>query len=326
MRFPRLLAVALSALLALQLTGCSKQASSTAQAPAAADASTKTLKFGVAPGPYDRLIRLAMQPQLEAQGYEVSVIEFDDYVQPNEALESGKIDANLMQSITYIDNMVFETGANLQAVTTVPTLGMTLFSLKVKSLNFQDPQVVAALQHAKVGIASDDVIISRALRFCRNLGLITFKEGVAESVVTFSDIDQNPFSLEFVTVKPTKLAYSLDSLTMVLVPGNFSYHATLDFSHALAFEKVREDEKNVIAVRKGDQDLAQLLFNVVRSPEFKQAVERNMVFKPFSRPEWWDEVGNRSQPNQPDLAPAANPEPAVSSAPTETAAAPAPAA
>ena len=58
---------------------------------------TKEVIFGVAPGPYGDMVTKAIKPGLEEKGYQVSVREFTDYIQPNNALANGEIQANLFQ-------------------------------------------------------------------------------------------------------------------------------------------------------------------------------------------------------------------------------------
>ena len=54
------------------------------------------LKVGATPEPHAEMLNL-VAADLKAQGINLKVIEFTDYVTPNEALESGQIDANFFQ-------------------------------------------------------------------------------------------------------------------------------------------------------------------------------------------------------------------------------------
>lgn len=312
MRFLNL--VSALSLVALSLTGCGED-KTTNTAANTENAQSQYLRVGVSPGPFGLMIEKAIAPSLEAQGYKVQVIEFTDYVQPNLALESGDLDANLMQHTAYLNNLVATQGVKIEAVTTVPTLGMGVFSNKVKALpetaGFDDAQK-AALQGGMVGLPNDAVNLARALRLCSKLHLIVLNPSIVdENKISTADIIDNPWGLEFVPMEAAQLSRSLDSLVLAFIPGNYAYAAKLDYSTALGVEEVAEDIKNVVAVHQGEQKLHDLFFNVVRSPEFKQRINDNHTFDQFSRPQWWNEVGaaqaasTESSPAASQSAPAA---------------------
>lgn len=95
----------------------------------------KELKVGVCPGPYGKMLQDTITESLKDKGYELKIIEFTDYVQPDQALDSGEIDANLMQHQAYLDAIVKNQGLKLTSVTAVPTLGMGVFSDKFSKLD-----------------------------------------------------------------------------------------------------------------------------------------------------------------------------------------------
>lgn len=261
---------------------------------------TTHLRVGISPGPFGRMIEQAIAPTLKEQGYTVEIVEFTDYVQPNLALESGDLNANLMQHTAYLNNLVATQGIKIEAVTTVPTLGMGVFSAKVAALpgaDGYDDKQAKALEGGTVGLPNDAVNLARALRLCSNLGLITVKEGIVdENKISTADIAENPHNLNFVPMEAAQLSRSLDSLTLAFIPGNYAYAASLDYSKALGVEQVAENIKNVVAVRQGDQKLHDLFFQAVRSPKFKELLEADKVFDNFTRPQWWSELDN-AQPS-----------------------------
>ena len=60
--------------------------------------SESVIKIGATPDPHVPLLQLVVE-DLAKEGYKLEVIEFTDYVTPNEALESGDVDANFFQHI-----------------------------------------------------------------------------------------------------------------------------------------------------------------------------------------------------------------------------------
>src|ERR1700750_1889904 len=91
---------------------------------AASAADPKEITFGVSPGPYGDMVRKIIKPGLEAKGWNVSVKEFSDYVQPNLALSNGSIQANLFQHRAYLEKFSKDKGLKLAPVITVPTAGL----------------------------------------------------------------------------------------------------------------------------------------------------------------------------------------------------------
>jgi D-methionine transport system substrate-binding protein len=78
----------------------------------AAPVKNQVLKVGATPEPHAELLNL-VKDDLAAQGITLDVIEFTDYVTPNEALESGEIDANYFQHIPYLESFNKEKGYHL---------------------------------------------------------------------------------------------------------------------------------------------------------------------------------------------------------------------
>lgn len=288
----------------LSLSGCGgedKNASASASASTSSAApSAIELKVGVCPGPYGPMIEETIAPILEKKGYKVTIVEFTDYVQPNMALDSGDIDANLFQHRDYFDTFVQTQGVKLTAAVNVPTLGMGVFAHSIKSLD-----ELASLGSGTVAIPNDAVNLARALRLARDLKLITLKADLDENKASTGDIDQNPYNLEFVPMEAAQISRSLDSVTLGFIPGNYAYAASLDYKTALGIEQVEENIKNVIAVRESDTKTRDLFVQTIKSPEFKHNIETSAQFSTFIRPQWWDQVGTDASAESSDAASAA---------------------
>lgn len=68
----------------------------------------KELTIGATSGPYSDMVTKGIKPVLEKKGYTVEVVEFSDYIQPNLALASGDLDANLFQHKVYMESFAEE--------------------------------------------------------------------------------------------------------------------------------------------------------------------------------------------------------------------------
>ena len=63
----------------------------------------KTITVAASATPHAEILEQA-KPLLKEKGYDLNVTVFNDYVQPNEAVESGEYDANYFQHIPYLDS------------------------------------------------------------------------------------------------------------------------------------------------------------------------------------------------------------------------------
>ena len=72
----------------------------------------KTITVAASETPHAEILEEA-KPLLEAEGYDLEVTVFDDYVQPNEVVESGDFDANYFQHIPYLESFNEEKGTHL---------------------------------------------------------------------------------------------------------------------------------------------------------------------------------------------------------------------
>lgn len=247
-----------------------------------AQATPKTIVFGVAPGPYGDLIKQAIQPGLEKKGYKVSVKEFSDYVQPNLALANGATDANLFQHRVYLEKFSADKGLKLSALINVPTAGLGLYSNKIKSVDDLKKGDVVTL-------ANDPTNLARALRFLAKLNLLTFKSDIDPTKASEKDIDQNPRGLVFKPLEAAQLPRTLDTAAASVVNGNFAIAAGLDLNKALKLEVLDENIKNLIAVKTDDLDkpFAKDIKAVVESDEFLAVItDPKSQFSSFQRPEW----------------------------------------
>ena len=104
----------------------------------AAGASAAELTVAATPVPHGDILRL-IAPDLKAQGYELKVVEFSDFVSPNMALDAGEVTANYYQHKPFLDDAVKSRGLKITSVAPIHILPMAAYSKRVKSLNPQRP-------------------------------------------------------------------------------------------------------------------------------------------------------------------------------------------
>lgn len=270
--------VPLVSVLALSVSACGEdKASQDAQAQAV----PHSIKVGVVPGPYREMLDLYLKPVFQKKGHDLEFVEFTDWVQPDSALASGDIDANVFQHQSYLNGIVENQGLKLSSVVNVPTLGIFAFSDKYKS--FDEVQ-----DGATVGIPNDPVNLARALRVARDLKVIGLDPNKDEQKASLADIKDNPKHLKFTVMEAAQLPRSLDSIDLAFVPGNYAYAAKLDFTKALGAEDVKEPIKLVVAVQDSKVDtIGKFLKEAVLDPDFAKGVDQDKVFSQFAKPNWW---------------------------------------
>jgi D-methionine transport system substrate-binding protein len=155
----------------------------------AQDAAKKNLLIGATAGSNYDLLQKGILPQLQKKGYQIKLVEFNDYVQPNLALSDGSLDANFFQHRAYFDQFTADRKLALSAIVQGPVAPMGVYSKKHKSLQ--------GIQNgAKVALPNDPSNLARALLVLQQAGLVQVKPGV------------NPARISSWTWRPTRTSSS----------------------------------------------------------------------------------------------------------------------
>ena len=132
----------------------------------AADAGNlKKLRVGVTAGPAAEILEQVV-PLAKAKGLDIQIFEFQDYIQPNAALDSGDLDANIFQTIPFMEQTIKDRGYHLSVAGKGFTLPMAFYSKKVKSF-------AEAPKGATVGIPNDPAMGGRALFLLEKGGVLS---------------------------------------------------------------------------------------------------------------------------------------------------------
>ena len=247
-------------------------------APAMAqDAAKKQLKIGATAGSNYDLLQKGILPQLQKKGYQIKLIEFNDYVQPNLALSDGSLDANFFQHRAYFDQFTADRKLALSAIAQGPVAPMGVYSQKHQSL----ADVKAG---AKVALPNDPSNLARALLVLQQAGLVKIKDGVNPARISELDLAANPRKLKFVALEAAQLPRVLQDADLVVVNGNFAVSSGLKLSDAVVLEKTPDQYLNVVAVKTGNENTqwAKDLAAAYRSAEFKAVV--NSQFPGYAKP------------------------------------------
>lgn len=272
----RISTLALALLLLLSLAACggsgdTNTADSTNTTGDTGAAESKgTIKVGATPAPHAEILEV-VKPLLEADGYTLDIVEYDDYVTPNTSLEDGSLDANYFQHITYMNDFNTEYGTHLVSAAGVHYEPFGLYAGKVSA--------IAELQDgAQIAVPNDGTNEARALLLLEQEGLIKLKEGVGLSA-TKSDIAENPHNYEIMELEARLLPTTLQDVDMAVINGNYAIDAGLKVSDAVAVEAsggaAAEAYVNVLAVKEGNENSEgiQALVKALQSDEVRTFIE-----------------------------------------------------
>ncbi|MEK5037788.1 MetQ/NlpA family ABC transporter substrate-binding protein [Sporosarcina sp. FSL K6-3457] len=239
----------------------------------------KSLVLGATAGPYSDMLKKAIIPGLEEKGYTVELKEFSDYIQPNQALENGAIDANLFQNTVYLENVVAENDFDLSKLINVPTAPMGIYSNKFKSIE-------EIADGSKITLPNDPVNAARALIVLQDEGLIEFDPNIELLKASEKDVTVNHKNLKFLPIESGQLPRSVESTDLAAVPGNFALSAGMDLLDALALENMPDQYRNVVAVKTEnlDKQFAKDIVEIVESAQFEKVIDEE--FQGFGKPEW----------------------------------------
>ncbi|MGN0635351.1 MAG: MetQ/NlpA family ABC transporter substrate-binding protein [Acutalibacteraceae bacterium] len=99
-----------------------------------ASLSGKTVTVAASPTPHAEILGVA-KDILSEKNITLDIKEFTDYVQPNNVVESGEIDANYFQHIPYLDDFNKENGTHIVSVASIHVEPLGIYGGKQTSLD-----------------------------------------------------------------------------------------------------------------------------------------------------------------------------------------------
>lgn len=269
----KLASVLLAATLSLGLlTACGNTTNDNNSANSSDDGQTGsvTLKVGASPAPHAEILEV-VKPILAEQGITLDIVEFNDYIAPNTAVEDGSLDANYFQHITYMNGFNESDGTHLVSVGNVHYEPFGLYAGKTASID-------ELADGAQIGVPNDPTNEARALLLLQQEGLITLKEDAGINA-TKADIVENPKNLDIVEMEAAQLPVRLQDVDMAIINGNYAIDAGLKVSDALAVESAEGEAAtayaNVLTVKEGreNDEAIQALYAALCSDEVKEFME-----------------------------------------------------
>lgn len=266
----KMMALVLSIVLVLTIAACGQKENAPANASNdAADAGQQevTLTVGASPVPHAEILN-NLKEDLKAQGVNLVVKEFTDYVQPNVQLFEKQLDANFFQHVPYMDQFNKDKNMDLVKVIGVHIEPFAAYSKKIKSAD-------ELKDGATVAIPNDPTNSGRALALLEKNNLIKLKDGVGVSG-TLKDVVENNKKLEIKELEAAMLPRVLDEVDMALINTNYALEANLNPTQDSLFIEDKESPYvNILTARPDNKDNEAIkkLAEALNSDKTKQFIE-----------------------------------------------------
>ena len=274
-RFVSVIAAVLSAAL---LAGCGGSGASTSAsgdqaASAAGGEESKTITVAASPTPHSEILEAA-KPLLAEKGYELDIKVFEDYVRPNEVVNSGEIDCNYFQHVPYLESFNEEKGTDLVVAGKIHYEPLGIYPGTKKTLEeIGEGDVIA--------VPNDTTNEARALLLLQDNGIIKLKDG-AGITATKQDIAENPHNVEIKELEAAQIPHVKDEVAYSVMNGNYALQAGLiaakdALSYELPDSEAAATYVNVIAVKAGNEENEGIkaLVEVLKSEDIKKFIADN---------------------------------------------------
>lgn len=266
----RILSLTLVGILAVgALAGCGSS-DKEAKKESADSKENKTITVAASATPHAEILEQA-KDILKEEGWDLEVKVFNDYVQPNEVVESGDFDANYFQHIPYLESFNEDKGTHL-----VNAGGIHYEPFGIYPGTKKDLKDIA--KGDVIAVPNDTTNEARALLLLQDNGIIKLKEGVGLEA-TVNDIVENPYEVEIQELEAAQVSRVTGEVAYVVLNGNYALEAGYSVGKdSIAYEtsdsEAAKTYVNVIAVKEGNEDSEkiQALVKALKSDEIKKYI------------------------------------------------------
>jgi D-methionine transport system substrate-binding protein len=233
--------------------------------------SLKKIIVGATPVPHAEILEKA-KPILAAEGIDLQIKVFTDYVTPNLALNAKDLDANFFQHAPYLDDFNMSHGLNLVSVGSIHFEPLGLYSKKINKLSdLKDGD--------KIAVPNDLTNEARALLLLQDHGLLVLKDP-KNLKSTVKDIQSRKVKIKIVEIEAAQLSRSLTSVAAAVINGNYAIDAGLNpAADAIVSESATsvaaKTYANIVVVRKNDEGRTEIkkLISVLKSESIKRFIK-----------------------------------------------------
>ena len=239
---------------------------------ATANGETITLTVGATPNPHAEILA-QVKDDLAAEGIDLVVKEYSDYVVPNTAVEEGDLDANYFQHTPYMEKFNEENGTHLVSVGKIHYEPMGIYPGLTKTLE-------ELPDGATIAVPNDATNEARALQLLAAQGLIELKEDAGLNA-TPNDITSNTKNLQFKELEAAMLPQTASEVDLSVINSNFAMEggmnpATDSLASEDADSEAAQTFANIIAVKEGHENdpAIQALVKALQSDKVKEYIEK----------------------------------------------------
>jgi len=255
----KIAAVITAIVLSATLFGCSS-------APKKSD--PNHIIVGVESGPEYKIAQAAQKVAKEKYNLDVELVQFNDYVMPNEALHQGDLDVNAYQNKPYLDVQAKQRGYKFAIVGNTFVYPLAGYSKKIKNIkDLKDESTII--------IPNDPTNSGRALLLLQTAGLLKLNPA-SGMFPTLNDITANPKKIKLLEMEAPQLPRALDdqNVTIAIINATFATPIGLNAqSDGLFVEDKSSPYVNAIVSRednKNDQKVKNFV-KAYQSPEVEKA-------------------------------------------------------
>ena len=227
----------------------------------------KTITVAASPTPHAEILKVAAEV-LAKDGWTLEIKEYTDYVQPNNVVEDGEIDANYFQHVPYLEQFNADNGTHLASVAMIHYEPFGIYAGTKSS-------VADLAAGDKIAVPNDGSNRARALFLLEAQGVIKMKEGAGMDA-TVQQIESYLVDVEIFEMEAAQIANVRDSVALAVINGNYALQAGLNAgTDALAVEDAASISAttyaNILVVKKGNENTekTQALVKAVMSEEVK---------------------------------------------------------
>jgi D-methionine transport system substrate-binding protein len=233
-------------------------------------AHAEVLRVAASPVPHAEILEF-VKPRLKAQGIDLQIRVFTDYIQPNLQVEEKHLDANFFQHRPYLESFNREHGTHLVEIpnSKVHIEPFGAYSKKIRS-------VAQLREGAIVAVPNDPSNSGRALVLLQKQGLIKLRDP-SNILATARDITFNPKKLKVRELEAATLPRVLDDVDLALINTNYALEAGLDPTrNALFIEGADSPYANFVAARPDNagSPAIQKLVQALHSPDVREFIKK----------------------------------------------------
>jgi len=239
----------------------------------------QTLKVGVTSGPHAQILE-KVRKLAQKHHIHLDIVEFNDFILPNEALHNDELDLNIFQHEPFLDSQVQSRGYKLKSLGKSVLMPMGIYSAK-----FQKVELIP--NESKIIIPNDPSNGARALLLHEKAGLIKLKKDETKgALLSVQDIEENPKKLKIIELDAPQMPRAMDDAAAAIINTDWAVVSKIDPKTRIYSEGKDSPYVNVIVGREGNskQTMIERFISLYQSPEAKDYIQE--AFAGMVLPGW----------------------------------------